>query len=421
LDNVALADGNRVLVKDQTAPAENGIYVVDNAAAGNWSRAADFDQAGEVTVDYRARMAGGDTQAGFVYRQTATVTTINSDPIVWEFYAALAAPTANDFEINAGTLRVKPAFSLDIPPNASITLKVSGTVGSSYAPGQAIQNTASIAWTSVQDPGSDERTGAGGINDYPASDAANTQSATMTAAKSLFGTDQTETSGSSVTLGEKVTYALKVTFPEGTTADLTVVDLLPSGLLYDSYQVVTTRAASQDATGAYLLDADFTGSVPTPSVAGGAANGDDVTFTFGSIAVTGNNVATDNAFLILVTARVLDVVGNAGFSPPGQTMLANSATFDINGDGQTALSSGPIDITVGEPRMVIGKNIVQANADFGYFGLPAAIGDFVWDDLNDNGLQEATEPGIAHASSLSQSLIPDPMARWAPGTTWSRP
>jgi hypothetical protein len=39
IDGVALAAGDRVLVKDQTAPAQNGVYVV---AAGAWSRAADL-------------------------------------------------------------------------------------------------------------------------------------------------------------------------------------------------------------------------------------------------------------------------------------------------------------------------------------------------------------------------------------------
>ncbi len=47
IDGVALAAGDRVLVKDQAvAQAENGIYV---AAAGIWSRAADADQTLEVT------------------------------------------------------------------------------------------------------------------------------------------------------------------------------------------------------------------------------------------------------------------------------------------------------------------------------------------------------------------------------------
>lgn len=45
VDGVSLSAGDRVLVKAQTAPAENGIYVV---AAGAWARAADMDAWTEV-------------------------------------------------------------------------------------------------------------------------------------------------------------------------------------------------------------------------------------------------------------------------------------------------------------------------------------------------------------------------------------
>ncbi|QOK96357.1 phage tail protein [Ralstonia pseudosolanacearum] len=63
IDGVALAAGDRVLVKDQAAaPAENGIYV---AAAGIWTRAADADQALEVTpgmlVPVEEGAANGDS------------------------------------------------------------------------------------------------------------------------------------------------------------------------------------------------------------------------------------------------------------------------------------------------------------------------------------------------------------------------
>ena len=40
IDGVSVVAGNRVLVKDQTTAATNGIYVV---AAGAWTRAVDAD------------------------------------------------------------------------------------------------------------------------------------------------------------------------------------------------------------------------------------------------------------------------------------------------------------------------------------------------------------------------------------------
>lgn len=46
IDGIQTAAGDRVLLKDQTAAAENGIWIV---AGGAWSRATDFDDGVEVT------------------------------------------------------------------------------------------------------------------------------------------------------------------------------------------------------------------------------------------------------------------------------------------------------------------------------------------------------------------------------------
>jgi hypothetical protein len=46
IDGIALVAGNRVLVKNQTAGADNGIYIV---ASGAWTRAVDFNTSDKVT------------------------------------------------------------------------------------------------------------------------------------------------------------------------------------------------------------------------------------------------------------------------------------------------------------------------------------------------------------------------------------
>lgn len=46
IDGVTLVAGNRVLLKDQTTKAQNGIWVV---ASGSWTRATDADAAGELS------------------------------------------------------------------------------------------------------------------------------------------------------------------------------------------------------------------------------------------------------------------------------------------------------------------------------------------------------------------------------------
>lgn len=53
IDTVSLIAGDRVLVKDQTASKENGIYTVVDA--GSWTRATDCDIWGELVSAYTDR------------------------------------------------------------------------------------------------------------------------------------------------------------------------------------------------------------------------------------------------------------------------------------------------------------------------------------------------------------------------------
>jgi uncharacterized repeat protein (TIGR01451 family) len=46
-------------------------------------------------------------------------------------------------------------------------------------------------------------------------------------------------------------------------------------------------------------------------------------------------------------------------------------------------------------------------ADFGYYVEPAAVGNYVWEDLNGNGLQDAGEPGIDGVLMQNQITYPD--------------
>jgi hypothetical protein len=69
IDGVSVIAGDRVLVKNQTTPAQNGIYV---AAASTWSRAADMDAWAEVPNAFTF-VEGGTTQSdtGFVCTSNA--------------------------------------------------------------------------------------------------------------------------------------------------------------------------------------------------------------------------------------------------------------------------------------------------------------------------------------------------------------
>lgn len=78
IDGITVGSGNRVLVKNQTLPAENGIYV---AAAGAWTRASDADITSELT-NAKIGVTEGNTNAGLYYTTTFSGT-LNTDPVTW--------------------------------------------------------------------------------------------------------------------------------------------------------------------------------------------------------------------------------------------------------------------------------------------------------------------------------------------------
>ncbi len=61
IDGVPLAAGNRVLVKNQTAGSENGIYV---AGTGQWPRSADANSAGKLAAGALVHVKEGSANAG---------------------------------------------------------------------------------------------------------------------------------------------------------------------------------------------------------------------------------------------------------------------------------------------------------------------------------------------------------------------
>ncbi len=107
VDGVTLAEGDRVLVKNQAATSQNGIYKVVDAVNGIWDRATDFDSAAEMNLGYRAYVVSGTSHGGKTFALDATVTTINTSPV--NFFEVAANPavrvatTANLSGFSAGT------------------------------------------------------------------------------------------------------------------------------------------------------------------------------------------------------------------------------------------------------------------------------------------------------------------------------
>lgn len=96
IDGVTLATGDRILIKDQAAPAQNGIYVVQ--ASGAPVRATDFDATtptNEIEGAYVAAQEG-TSNAGKLFVQYGTVTTIGTDAINFTFFNSVSGLVGGD-------------------------------------------------------------------------------------------------------------------------------------------------------------------------------------------------------------------------------------------------------------------------------------------------------------------------------------
>lgn len=91
-DGVSLSLNDRVLVPFQSSTFQNGIYTVTTVGSGatNWvlTRATDYDTAAEIKAGTLVPVTSGTLYADTSWIETATVTTVGTDPITFSQFTA---------------------------------------------------------------------------------------------------------------------------------------------------------------------------------------------------------------------------------------------------------------------------------------------------------------------------------------------
>jgi hypothetical protein len=109
VDNVQLVADNRVLVKNQNTPSENGIYL---AKAGAWVRASDYNSAAEIQGGDFTFVTGGDTYGNTGWVQTNIVTTLGTDPIEFDQFSGAGEYTAGTgLELNGTSFSIDETYT----------------------------------------------------------------------------------------------------------------------------------------------------------------------------------------------------------------------------------------------------------------------------------------------------------------------
>ena len=138
IDGITLANGDRVLLKDQSTASQNGIYQFNSAGNGSLSRASDANDNAEMTSGVFVFVEEGTANAdnGYVLVSDGTIT-VGSSSMVWEQFSGAGQVVAgagiqksgNELFLNfgAGVIELpSDEVGLDLRSDAGLHLTTDG-------------------------------------------------------------------------------------------------------------------------------------------------------------------------------------------------------------------------------------------------------------------------------------------------------
>ena len=142
IDGITLVANDRVLVRLQTAAAENGIYTF-NGAAVPMTRALDANTANE--LEQAITMVEEGTSAAVSYRQTAVNFTLGTTAVVWATFGSSSGPASAS---SAGIVQLATQVEVDAGTDALKVITPSGLANSAFGTRKFNQNIGDGAATS---------------------------------------------------------------------------------------------------------------------------------------------------------------------------------------------------------------------------------------------------------------------------------
>lgn len=145
IDGITMASGDRVLVRNQTAGAENGIYIWNGAAVAA-TRSLDCSTAAE--LEQACTTVEEGTNAGVTYRQTVVNATLGTTTLTWATFGTAAGSAsetsqgiieiATQAETDAGTDDVRAITPLKLATSVFGTRKFNQNIGDGSATSIAV-------------------------------------------------------------------------------------------------------------------------------------------------------------------------------------------------------------------------------------------------------------------------------------------
>ncbi|MDO9084700.1 MAG: sortase [Anaerolineaceae bacterium] len=283
----------------------------------------------------------------------------------------------------------------EFPSGTSLTISYDVVLPETLQVGETVQNSASVSWTSLDGPDTNERTGTSGdpLNDYFDEDAKDFTTEQPTIEKTVNKTD--------ATIGEVVRFTLTVNSPKGTIEDWVIIDTLPAGLIY---------AGAISETG-------FDFPVPVVSSPNDGSAAVTVTWTMAD-----PSVITNNSMSISFDVIVADVSGNQNGDTPQNSVQMNYT----DGNDQPQSDSDTTTFEIIEPDLEVSKSFLPNPAGLGQtvtYTIVVSHSSESTSTAFDVALEDLIPTGLSYiASSIggsctSGTLTPDDSG--APTLSWT--
>jgi hypothetical protein len=312
LDGVALAAGDRVLVKDQADPTANGLY---NAATGPWTRTIDAANNSQWAQGMQVLVAQGTANAATNWECTTTSPiTLGTSLITWAQSFVQSARKINTTAPLAGG----GALSTDL----TLSLTIGGTLAVVGNALQTIAGTGDVTWS------------ANSFATTIAANAVTNAKAAQMGANTIKGNNTGSTANAS---------DLSVAQVQAMLGGWNNIRIAKTG----NYSVATADSGSTFALGgsAFFSLTFPTASTVSPTQVNAVINEDTVRAK--NIIITGGTnfiLYPGQTVIVYNDNNVWKVLGQARWRIPGATYLATTVTFfvdNVNGsDSNDGLASG---------------------------------------------------------------------------------
>lgn len=339
------------VIANQGGNAKNNTATASATGVTNSTGSASVNLA-EPQLSFTKTLITSGVDAGDPVRYRITVTNASGAAISTAYDIVLSDPISANLTNATAAIFSGPAaitgqsftggvltVNLDqLAAGQTAQIDVTADIIAAAPAGATIGNSVTGTYTSTPGVNPDERTGAGGVDDYTGSATA----ANLTLARPTI--DKQAPADTTYAIGELVSYDIVVTLPEGVTQNLVVTDDLPAGMAFTGFSIINVNGITN---GSGLAPVGF---VP-PTL-----DGQDAVFTFGN--VTTPVAPAANTFVIRLVAQVNNVIGNQN----GTTLVNNASLTYLDGTtgNQTVADPTPVTISVVEPVLTLDKTALTA-------------------------------------------------------------